>query len=185
MKRRSTIVAPVPGAAKAADRIAAAIRVDHAGEYGAVRIYEGQLAVLDRSPLAPAIRGMRDQEREHLATFTRLIDERHVRPTMLLPLWHRAGYMLGVGTAMLGERAAMACTVAVEDAVVAHYDGQLAKLDSRENDLKQIIVKVRNEEQEHRDHAARQEASEAPCYRLLYGAIRLGCAIAIRLSERF
>jgi ubiquinone biosynthesis monooxygenase Coq7 len=169
-----------------ADRadIASAIRVDHAGEYGAVRIYEGQLAVLGRSAAAPALRDMRRQELEHLATFTGLLGERQVRPTMLLPLWHVAGYALGAGTALLGERAAMACTVAVEDAVVAHYDTQLKTLDRGEAALGATIARVRDEEQDHRDHAADHGASDAPGYRFLYGAIRLGCAVAIRLSQR-
>jgi ubiquinone biosynthesis monooxygenase Coq7 len=170
------------GTKKAQGSSQAAIRVDHAGEYGAVRIYEGQLAILGNSPAASAIRTMRSQELEHLATFTRLLQERAVRPTMLLPLWHVAGFALGAGTAALGERAAMACTVAVEDAVVAHYDGQLSRLDPGESDLKAVIARVRDEEQDHRDHASDHGASGNL---LLYKAIRFGCAVAIRMSQRF
>src|SRR5438128_328332 len=104
------------------------IRVDHAGEYGAKRIYEGQLAVLGRSAAAPALRHMAEQEQTHLAAFETLMVERRVRPTLLQPVWHLAGFALGAATALLGERAAMACTIAVEEVIDAHYQSQTASL---------------------------------------------------------
>ena len=112
------------------------IRVDHAGEDGAVRIYEGQLAVLGDSPTAEAVREMAAQERAHLETFERLMVERRVRPTVLSPLWHVAGFALGAGTALMGARAAMACTVAVEEVIEAHYAKQAESLGEDEAALK-------------------------------------------------
>jgi len=160
------------------------IRVDHAGEYGAVRIYAGQLAVLGRGAKAALLRGMQQQERQHLEMFARLIVERRVRPTALLPLWHVAGFVLGAATAALGERAAMACTAAVEEAIDAHYAGQAARLDADEADLRDAIERARRDELEHRETALAHEAEKAPGYRLLSAAIKAGCRAAIALSER-
>lgn len=160
------------------------IRVDHAGEYGAQRIYAGQLAVLGRTKHAPVLRHMKAQEEEHLATFSRLMGQRRVRPTALLPFWHVAGFALGAGTALLGSRAAMACTVAVEEAIDEHYQAQERALGEDEAPLKADIARFRAEELEHRDIGLANEAEQAPAYRLLSAAIKAGCKAAIRISER-
>ena len=160
------------------------IRVDHAGEYGAAQIYAGQLAVLRRSASAPALREMAAQEQVHLDAFAELVVQRQVRPTALLPLWHVVGFALGAATAALGEHAAMACTVAIEEAIDAHYAGQIAALDDGEADLRGKIAQFRDEELHHRDVAVAHGARQAPGYRLLYSAIKTGCRIAIAASER-
>jgi len=160
------------------------IRVDHAGEYGARRIYEGQLAVLGRGVHGPTIEHMKQQEEVHLDTFSRLIAERRVRPTALLPFWHVAGFALGAATALLGPRAAMACTVAVEEAIDEHYAAQAAALPESEAGLRETIETFRAEELEHRDIGLANEAELAPAYRLLSAAIKAGCKVAIKVSER-
>jgi ubiquinone biosynthesis monooxygenase Coq7 len=176
--------ARLPGDAPAEAVVARMIRVDHAGEYGAVRIYRGQLAALRRQGKAELLRHMLAQEQQHLATFNDLIADRRVRPTALLPLWHVAGFVLGAATAALGERAAMACTVAVEEAIDAHYRKQIDALGETEAPLRGTISRFRNEELEHRDIGLAHGAERAPGYRLLYAAIRTGCRAAIALSER-
>jgi len=158
------------------------IRVDHAGEYGAVRIYAGQLAVLRCSAAAAAVREMAAQEQKHLDALTSLAVRHRVRPTAMLPFWHVVGFALGVATAALGTSAAMACTVAVEEAIGAHYAGQIATLD--EGELRDTITQFRNEELQHRDTGLAHGAREAPGYRLLTGAIKAGCRAAIAISER-
>lgn len=158
------------------------IRVDHAGEYGAARIYAGQLAVLRRSDKAALLRHMRDQEQVHLDTFNDSIATHRVRPTVLLPLWHLAGFALGAVTAALGEKAAMACTVAVEETIDAHYTAQIDGLP--DTPLRQTLEKFRTEEREHRAIGLANGAEQAPGYWLLSGAIKAGCRIAISLSER-
>lgn len=163
------------------------VRVDHAGEYGATRIYEGQIAVLgDRHPAAPELRHMLDQEEEHLEAFEKLIVERRARPTALTPVWHVAGYALGAATALLGERAAMACTVAVEEAIDEHYAGQARALEGmpEERELKSVLEKFRQDELEHRDTALAHGAEQAPAYPLLSASIKAGSRLAIWLSER-
>jgi ubiquinone biosynthesis monooxygenase Coq7 len=172
-----------PGA-RAGDEIAAMIRVDHAGEYGAVRIYEGQLAVLGASPAAEAIRRMAKQEERHLETFDRLIVERRVRPTALEPVWRVAGFALGAATALLGEKAAMACTAAVEEVIDEHYAGQIEKLGDSDGELKATVADFRADEIAHRDEAMAQGAQQAPGYRILSETIKAGCRIAIALSTR-
>ena len=162
----------------------AALRVDHAGEYGATRIYAGQLAVLKRDAVAPELRHMAAQEAVHLATFNRLLPEYKVRPTALLPLWHVAGWVLGAGTALLGRRAAMACTVAVESVITEHYNAQLAG-DALDPALAPTIRQFRDEEMEHHDLGLAQEAEQAPFYLVLNSVIRAGCRTAIWLAERF
>jgi 3-demethoxyubiquinol 3-hydroxylase len=174
----------LPGDLTPRQQVARTIRVDHAGEYGAKRIYQGQLAVLGRTKYAPVIRHMQAQEQEHLDTFARLIAERRVRPTALLPFWHVAGFALGAATALLGPRAAMACTVAVEEAIDAHYRAQEATLPAEEATLRGTIAKFRAEELEHRDIGLEHEAERAPAYRLLSAAIKAGCKVAIKASER-
>lgn len=162
----------------------AMIRVDHAGEYGAVRIYEGQLAVLGKRASADTIRHMAEQEQRHLKTFDRLVNERKVRPTALEPLWRVAGYALGVGTALMGEKAAFACTAAVEEAIDSHYAQQIASLGDRDPLLKQTVEDFRGDEAAHRQTALDHGAEQAPSYKLLSEAIKAGCRIAIKLSEK-
>jgi len=160
------------------------IRVDHAGEYGATRIYAGQLAVLGRGASGPTLRHMLSQEEAHLKRFSELVVRRRVRPTALLPLWHLAGFALGAATAALGKRAAMACTVAVEEAIDEHYSAQAARLGEDEAELRETIETFRAEELEHRDTALENEAELAPAYRLMTAAIKSGCKVAIAVSER-
>lgn len=163
------------------------IRVDQAGEFGATRIYAGQLAVLGRSgPHAAEIAAMARQEEDHLARFNALMAERGVRPTALQPLWSVAGFALGAATALIGPEAAMACTAAVEEEIDRHYTRQLDTLDEAGSDpeLREMIADFREDERAHRDAALEAGAERAPAYPLLHGAIRLGCRLAIRLSER-
>lgn len=163
------------------------IRVDQAGEFGATRIYAGQLAVMgDRHPLSAEIKAMAAQEDDHHAQFNALMARRGVRPTVLHPFWSAAGYALGAGTALLGPEAAMACTAAVEEEIDRHYSQQLDELDASEADpeLAEMIEKFREDEREHRDAALAHGAEKAPAYPLLSGAIRLGCRVAIKLAER-
>lgn len=160
------------------------IRVDHAGEYGAVRIYAGQLAVLGRSPAAPVIRRMAEQEERHLAAFDRLVIERRVRPTLLSPLWHVTGFALGAATAALGERAAMACTVAVEEVIDEHYRDQLDTLGDAEPALSAAIEEFRADEIEHRDTGLAHGAEAAIGYPVLSAAIKTGARLAIWLATR-
>jgi ubiquinone biosynthesis monooxygenase Coq7 len=164
--------------------VARIIRVDHAGEYGARRIYEGQLAVLGRNAGKGSIRRMYDQELEHLDRFEKLMVARRVRPTALQPLWHVAGFALGAATAMIGERAAMACTVAIEEVIDEHYGGQLDRLGPEEAELKGAIETFQADEREHRDTALDHGAAQAPGYEVLRGAIKSGSRLAIWLSER-
>ena len=160
------------------------IRVNHAGEYGAQRIYQGQLAVLGNDPCAPTLRHMAEQEQVHLQTFEALMVARRARPTALWPLWHMAGYALGAGTALMGKRAAMACTVAVESVIAEHYQSQLEQLDENEQELKDTITTFRNEEMEHHDIGLEHEAEQAPLYDVLSGVIKTGCQAAIWLTKR-
>jgi 3-demethoxyubiquinol 3-hydroxylase len=160
------------------------IRVDHAGEYGAVRIYDGQLAVMRHGRARDEIRRMAEHETRHLATFNELVRTRHVRPTLLQPLWHMAGYALGAATALLGEEAAMACTVAVEEVIDEHYRGQAERLGDAEPALKQTILAFRDEELAHRQRAIEHGAMETLGYDLISGAIKAGSRLAIWLSTR-
>ena len=175
----------LPGDLTPEERIARMIRVDQAGEYGARRIYEGQLAVLGRTPAGPVIRTMHEQELAHLQTFDRLIAERRVRPTLLQPVWHVAGFALGAATALMGEKAAMACTVAVEEVIDEHYARQAEQLGADEAELKETIEQFREDELEHRDTGLEHDAEGAPAYPVLTGAIKAGSRLAIWLSERF
>ena len=160
-------------------------RVDQAGEYGAVRIYSGQLAVLGtRHPAAREIRHMLAQEQVHLDRFNAVVAERGVRPPLLQPFWHVAGFALGAATALIGPKAAMACTVAVETEIDAHYGEQLDALGGDHPDLSETITRFRAEEVEHKDKALAAGAEEAVGYPLLSAAIRLGCRAAIALSKR-
>jgi 3-demethoxyubiquinol 3-hydroxylase len=174
----------LPGDPPAAALIERMIRVDQAGEYGAKRIYAGQLAVLGRSSAAPAIRRMAEQEERHLAAFDVLMGVHRVRPTLLSPLWHVAGFALGAATALLGERAAMACTVAVEDVIDEHYGRQSETLGESQPELKAAIDSSRRDEREHRDTALAHGAAAAPAYPVLSAAIKAGSRLAIWLSTR-
>jgi len=176
---------PLPGQ-QTNPGVDAMIRVDHAGEFGALQIYKGQLAVLERShsESVQTIRRMAEQEQQHFAAFDRLVRERGVRPTALEPLWRVAGFALGAATALLGEKAAMACTVAVEDVIDAHYKKQVASVPEQESGLKQVLTEFREDELEHRDIALEHGASETPGYGLLTAAIRTCCRTAIALSEK-
>jgi len=175
----------MPGDPTREELVEGMIRVDHAGEFGAVRIYAGQLAVLGGTKAGDAIAEMAEQERRHLDGFDRLAAERRVRPTVLSPLWHVAGFALGAGTALLGPKAAMACTQAVEEVIDEHYAAQAAKLGDDEVELRDMIEDFRADELEHRDRAVAEGAEGAPAYELLTGAVKAGSRLAIWLSTRF
>lgn len=163
------------------------IRVDQAGEFGATRIYAGQLAVLgDRGPHAAEIASMAEEEARHRAQFDALMARRGVRPTALTPIWSVAGYALGAATALIGPEAAMACTAAVEEEIDRHYSRQIDALEDSGADpeLAAMITDFREDERDHRDTALAAGAERAPGYPLLSGLIRLGCRAAIRISER-
>ena len=161
------------------------IRVDHAGEYGATRIYDGQIAVFGKnSKIGKTIQHMADQEQEHIDKFNELILEHRVRPTALLPVWNIAGFALGASTAFLGEKAAMACTVAVEKVIGEHYQEQLDLLEDDQKDLKKTISKFRDDELEHHDIGIEHDAESAPGYKIMSKVIELGCKTAIAISKK-
>ena len=161
------------------------LRVDQAGEYGATRIYAGQLAVMgNRAPHAQEVAAMAMQEAEHRRIFDALAARRGVRPTALQPLWSVAGFALGAATALIGPEAAMACTAAIETEIDRHYTQQLEQLGDEDPELAGLIETFRGEEREHKEAALAAGAEKAPAYALLSGAIRLGCRLAIGLSER-
>jgi ubiquinone biosynthesis monooxygenase Coq7 len=176
----------LPGDMSDKERLDQMIRVNHAGEYGAKRIYAGQLFILKNHACAPIIEHMAQQEEEHLAYFADQIVKRGTRPTALLPLWHAAGFALGAATALLGERAAFACTVAVEDVIDQHYQEQLKELKDckEEASLAKNIEKFRQEELEHHDTGLENEAEKAPFYPLLKTAIAFGSRLAIEIAKR-
>ena len=190
MRRR-----PLPGDLAGADLRARALRVDHAGELAAVRILEGQLAVLGDAPAAAPVREMAAQERRHLETFERLVARDRVRPTVLAPLWHAVGFALGAASALAGPRAAMACTAAIEEAIETHYARQIVALEADpdadgedgenggERKLSAVLRAFRDDEIAHRDAARAHGADAAPAP--LGALVRGGCRAAIRLSERF
>jgi ubiquinone biosynthesis monooxygenase Coq7 len=172
----------LPGDRNPKDSLAQILRVNHAGEYGARRIYEGQLRILKGTRHEAKIREMWEQEAAHLSYFEKAIPEHRVRPTALLPLWHVAGYALGAATAMMGSRVAMACTVAVEEVIDQHYAEQEEQdLDPK---LKQKIAEFRADENHHRDIGLEEEAELAPGYDILTGVIKVGSRAAIWLSKR-
>ena len=161
------------------------LRVNQAGEYGASRIYAGQLAVLGRgSPAAHQVARMAAQEQRHLDRFNQLMAERRVRPTALQPLWSVAGFALGAATALISEKAAMACTDAVETEIDKHYSEQLAELGDEDPELAADIADFQAEELEHRATAREYGSQEAIGYPVLSAAIRAGCRLAIELSKR-
>jgi ubiquinone biosynthesis monooxygenase Coq7 len=178
-----------PGDPDARALIERTIRVDQAGEFGAVRIYEGQLAGLRltgraKGEAARKIAAMAKAERAHNREFDRLLASRRVRPTALSPLWHVAGFALGAATALMGEKAAMACTVAIEETIDEHYAAQAAALGDDEAELRATIEKFRAEEVEHRDTALASGAEQAPAYEALSTVIKAGSKLAIWLSTR-
>jgi 3-demethoxyubiquinol 3-hydroxylase len=174
----------LPGDPPPDEEIARMLRVDHAGEYGATRIYEGQLDVLGRSRAAGAIRQMAEAEKRHLVHFETLLRERRVRPTLLHPLWNVAGYALGTATALMGERAAMACTVAVEEVIDEHYQRQAERLADEDPALRETILSFRDDEVAHRDLAIAHGAEESPGYDLISAVVKTGSRLAIWLSTR-
>jgi ubiquinone biosynthesis monooxygenase Coq7 len=164
--------------------IARFLRVDHAGERAAQQIYRGQLAVLRDHSSGPEIQHMMEQEVEHLETFEDLLNERGVRPSMLDPLWGVAGYALGFVTAKMGPKAAMACTIAVEEVIGEHYAKQAEQLGKDESALHETISRFRDEELEHRDIAVEHDGREARHYAMLRSVIQTGCRAAIKIAER-
>jgi 3-demethoxyubiquinol 3-hydroxylase len=167
------------------EKISSMIRVDQAGEYGATRIYAGQLAILgDRGPHAAEIAGMAQQEERHRAYFDRLIAERGVRPTLIQPIWNVAGFALGAVTAAIGPEAAMACTAAVETEIDKHYDQQLVELGDEDAELTAHVREFQAEELEHKEAALAAGAERAPAYPLMSALIQAGCRAAIALSKR-
>jgi len=161
------------------------LRVDQAGEYGATRIYAGQLAVLRRnSPESKLIARMAAQEQRHLDRFDQLIAERRVRPTALQPLWNVAGFALGAATALMSEKAALACTDAIETEIDKHYSQQLSELGEDDPELASDISEFRLDELDHLETARKAGATNAFGYPLLTAAIRAGCRMAIELSKR-
>ena len=161
------------------------IRVDHAGEYGATRIYDGQIAVFGKdSKIGKTIQHMADQEQEHIDKFNELLIEKRVRPTALLPVWNIAGFALGAGTALMGEKAAMACTVAVEKVIGEHYREQQDLLEDDEQELKKTIAKFEKDELEHHDIGLEHDAENAPGYKVMTKVIEIGCKAAIAISKK-
>jgi 3-demethoxyubiquinol 3-hydroxylase len=177
---------PHPGPGAASRRLAEILRVDHAGELGAVYIYRGQRAVLDArgGALPEQLAHMEAQEAVHLAAFDRLLPERGVRPTLFSPLWRVAGFALGAATALIGETAAHACTEAVETVIEGHYAGQIAELADSDPALASELSKFRDDELAHREDAIAGGARSAPAYPALSAAIRGVCHVAIAISEK-
>ncbi len=186
VRERRAMVMPGPGTSRR--RIEEMVRVNHAGEYGATRIYAGQLAVLGKSRAtarsADLVRHMAEQEEAHLDGFNRVMNEREIRPTALIPFWHGAGFALGAVTALMGERAAMACTEAVEEVIVEHYEAQERELGDREPELKGMIAQFKAEEAEHQHTAIDEGSKSTPGYGLLSSAIKMGCRAAIKIAEK-
>jgi ubiquinone biosynthesis monooxygenase Coq7 len=178
----------MPGQSATTKRLEEMIRVDHAGEFGAVQIYRGQRAVFDRgastAQTAALIAEMEEGEQEHLRTFDRLLAQRGVRPTLMAPVWRVAGFGLGAATALLGEKAAHACTEAVEEVIEQHYARQAEELAETDPELRDVVERFRADELAHRDTAVEQGAQEAPGYVVLSTLIKLGCRAAIAISEK-
>eukprot|EP01114_Cavostelium_apophysatum_P017742 TRINITY_DN5341_c0_g1_i1.p1 TRINITY_DN5341_c0_g1~~TRINITY_DN5341_c0_g1_i1.p1 ORF type:complete len:219 (-),score=19.23 TRINITY_DN5341_c0_g1_i1:59-715(-) len=164
------------------------IRVDHAGEFGAQRIYEGQMAVLKNTPVGPIIQEMMDQETIHLQTFEKLMQDRRVRPTALFPFWDKVGYAAGYASALLGKESAMALTVAVEEVIGEHYNAQLRALNDaghfQDSELRDSIRKFRDDELHHLETGLKHDAERAFMYEPLKEAAKAGTRLAIWLSTR-
>ncbi len=164
------------------------IRVDHAGERGAVKIYEGQLLALNTlvkdENLKRTIEEMKVHEMEHCQFFENEIRKRNIKPTKFLPLWDLLGIGLGFGSTLLGKKAAMLCTASVEEVIDKHYQDQIDQLESDENDLKSKIIKFREDELHHKDIAYEQGASKKGLYSIMDKIIKTGSKIAINISEK-
>ena len=160
------------------------LRVDHAGETAAAKIYDGQLAILKNTPVGPTIQHMKDQEEEHLDTFNKLLVENDTRPTALLPLWNVMGYGLGVASALMGEKAAMACTIAVEEVIGEHYAKQAETLDKKDDKLKSTLEKFRDDELDHLETGVQHDGENAPGYEIMKNIVQFGCRTAIKISEK-
>ena len=164
------------------------IRVDHAGERGAIKIYEGQLLALKTikqdEKLKEIIEEMKDHEKEHLEYFEKEIQKRKIKPTYFLPLWDLMGVTLGFGTAMLGKKAAMLCTASVEEVIEDHYQNQIKKIGNDEMELKAKIEKFKSDEIEHKNIAYESGATNKGLYSLMDKVIRTGSRIAISISEK-
>ena len=167
-------------------RLGEFLRVNHAGERAAQTIYKGQLAVLKGHEHEAEIQHMMEQEIEHLETFDRLLNEYKVRPSMLDPVWGAAGFALGAVTAAMGPKAAMACTIAVEEVIGEHYQAQVEALHAadQEPELKETLARFRDEELEHRDIARDHKGEEATAYPVLRKVIQAGCRTAIKIAEK-
>lgn len=176
----------LPGDLKKDRLIDQMIRVDHAGEYGAKRIYAGQMAVLKDPEDQKLLQHMAEQEEVHLNYFTQEMQQRKVRPSVFLPMWHILGYAIGASTAALGRNSAMICTEAVEEVIDKHYQEQLSQLDKKdEADLAKNIEKFREEEAEHREIAQANMQDLNLGHKLLYNAIKLGCKFSIKVAKYF
>jgi ubiquinone biosynthesis monooxygenase Coq7 len=186
---RAKPIPPRPGPGAVKRRLSEILRVDHAGELAAVHIYRGQRAVLGaaagKSKIAGSLGEMHDQEAVHLAAFDKLLNDNKVRPSLFAPVWRAAGFALGAATALMGEKAAHACTEAVEDVIEKHYAGQIEELQTRDPDLAATLSKFRDDELAHQDHAVEEGAREAAGYPVLSSVIRAGCHTAIKVAEKF
>ena len=160
------------------------LRVDHAGETAAAKIYDGQLAILKNTPVGPTIKHMKEQEQEHLDTFNQLMFENDTRPTVLLPLWNVMGFGLGVASAVMGEKAAMACTIAVEEVIGEHYAKQAETLNDDHKELKKTLMKFRDDELDHLETGIEHNGENAPGYEIMKIIVQLGCRTAIKISEK-
>lgn len=185
--RTAKPVPPRPGRGETRARLEEILRVDHAGELAAVHIYRGQSAVFRQTPhahLSEQFTRMEGEEQTHLDAFDALLRDRRVRPTVMTPVWRLAALTLGVGTALLGEKAAHACTEAVESVIAEHYTDQINELQATDPDLAAQLTQFRDDELGHHDHAVEQGAREAPAYPLLSAIIQAGCRAAIKISEK-
>jgi ubiquinone biosynthesis monooxygenase Coq7 len=179
---------PRPGQGALKTRLGEILRVDQAGELAAVHIYRGQAAVMRAAPgrerIAEQLKEMEGHEQVHLSRFNDLLTERGVRPTLMSPIWRAAAFALGAGTALMGDKAAHACTEAVESVIEKHYADQIAEIGDRDPALAAELKQFRDEELAHHDHAVEHGSREAPAYRLLSGVIKAGCRAAIKISEK-
>ena len=166
------------------EEIDSILRVDHAGETAAAKIYDGQLAILKHTSVGPTIQHMKDQEQEHLDTFNKLLVENDTRPTALLPLWNVMGFGLGMASAIMGKKAAMACTIAVEEVIGEHYAKQADALNEDRPELKKTLMRFRDEELDHLETGVEHDGKEANGYELMKVIVQLGCRTAIRISEK-
>ena len=160
------------------------LRVDHAGEVAARKIYDGQLLVLGNRPEAKEIKKMRDQEQEHLDAFDDLLNKYKIRPSLLTPVWNSAGFALGAFTALMGSKAAMACTIAVEEVIGEHYEKQSKSLKKSNLELSKKLDAFAEEELEHRDIAKEHDGEMALGYKLMRKVIQTGCRCAIKIAEK-